>query len=59
LIDYGTKMWKERCSILHAEKNLTEESRYREFPQQFQLDLRRDSTKKLHVMEAYKIYSNN
>jgi len=53
LIDYRTKMWKERCSILLAEKNLTEESRYREFLQQFQPNLRRDSTKKLHVMDRF------
>jgi len=53
LIDYGTTMWKERCNILHAENQFTEETRYREFLRQLQDDLRRDGAKKLHVMDRF------
>lgn len=54
LMDYGVTMWKERCNILHAEKNLTENARYREFLMCLQHELRTNSTaKKLNVMDRY------
>jgi len=52
LLDYGVTMWKERCNILHDEKNLTGDARYREFLIHLQHDLRTNSTAKtLNVMD--------
>ena len=45
LLTIGNMIWEERCSILHAEKRLTEEARYREYLYELLLDLKKDPTK--------------
>ena len=52
LIDHGTRLWKERCDILHAEKQSTEEARYRSSLKAMlcQLKTNKDS---LHQSDSY------